>query len=1134
MSRLRSSAQRWRGLLHVFLLVPAFAIVAYGQTSQITGRVADPSGAVIPGAAVVVTNTDTGIERVVSANAQGYYTATLLTRGTYRVQAESDGFKPTARTNQTLDEGQILRLDFVLEVGQVTEVVEVVGSTPLLQTEDTSMATVMPNRKITDLPLAGRNPQVLVALAPGVRPIGAFGGMPVSSFDGSRMSIGGGSPSGNNIQVDGIAAENFTSGGLQTYLSVDATEEFRLVTRNPSAEHGRTGGGVLNFISKSGTNEFHGSGYWFHRNKALNANDYFSNASGQDKAPLVFNQWGATLGGPIKRDKTFFFFNYEEFRERTLSRTFRTLPTALQRAGDFSQTFDRNGNTVLVHDPLTTTQAASGGRVREAFANNVIPGSRIHPVSAAAAAYWPSPTSAGDPVTNTNNFFGQASQPLDQKVLGLKIDHNFTPERRFSARYTYNRTKRLNPVFYDNIGEIDGGWVRFIRDPTAFSYTDSLRPNLLLEARAGVNGYGLDRPDLITDFDVAELGLPSSLNTNLQKQVFPEFLPADVSGIGSSKGFKQTNWTWNWGANLTWIKGSHTVKFGGEERIYQNNNDQGGPSLRFNFARNFTRGPNPNNTAANSGHGVATMLLGTPTAGQVRRWPTTTYTAKYYGFFIQDDWKATRKLTLNLGLRYEYDGAVTDRFNAISNFDPDLLFDVDGVQMRGAVVHPGSNGLSRGHRHNWKTDFGPRFGFAYQASPSMVVRGGYGLYYLPATGNFVRLGQTGFALNTELVSSVDGGFTPNDTLDNPFPNGIGLPPGAALGPLTGLGTSAEGNARNLSRATSQQWNLNIQKQFAGGWMTELGYSGNRGTHLGAATSYDFLPEQFLALGTALQEQVDNPYYGVIPAGTLAQPTVSRGALLDTFPQFLGTSNAVDHWASSIYHAFTARIERRFASGFSVLSAYTWSKLIDDNLGNGVNNFADSGNNGVQNWSDRRAERAISTSNQPHRLTVAGLWELPFGKTGPKAVRAIAGGWQVNSLVTLASGNVISITQSAVPFGGNRPNVVGDPKLDNPDIEQWFNADAFSPISAFTFGNAPRNLPRTRTDSLFNLDLSIFKNIRLMERATLQLRGEFFNLTNTPTFGNPGSNALAGNFGVVRSLAPNTLPRRIQFGAKILF
>jgi outer membrane receptor protein involved in Fe transport len=1120
------------------LLIASTALPLAAQTAQITGRVVDSSGGVITGAKVSVRNIETGVARSVDTNDQGYYAAPLLTRGQYEVIAEMTGFRSARQTGVTLDEGQILRADFTLEVGQVSERVEVSASAPLLQTEDTSLSAVVTNKSVVDLPLVGRNPLALAALQAGVRATGRFGDLPVSSFDGSRASIAGGPPSANNYMVDGVAAENFTSGGMNVTLSVDATEEFRVITKNPSAEYGRTAGGVINVISKSGSNQFHGTAYEFHRNKVLNANDFFSNRANRARAPFVFNQYGLAGGGPIRKDKTFFYANWERFHQRTLERAFRTVPTDLQRQGDFSQTFAAAGQPIMIYDPATTRPdpANPANRIRDPFPGNVIPANRISPAARAILNYYPRANDPGAPITQANNFFGQASAPLDKDMWGVRIDHYLTPTRRIFGRYTWDDTFRGSANYYDNVSEINTSDLIFRRRSYVFNYSDSLRPNLLFEARAGLNRYAPDRPTRSLGFDVTQIGLPGYINTAVPIPTFPRFNITDLTAIGADQGdhLIQGNNAWTAASNATWIRGAQTIKFGAEYRVYQLNNSQNSSLLDFSFARNFTRGPNPNNTAINSGHGLATFLLGTPTGGTARIGPFTTYTAKSLGLFIQDDWKITPRLTLNLGVRWEFEGALTDRYNAISNFDPEASYTIRGVPFRGGTVYPGEGGLPRGYRDNWFNLFGPRFGFAWQALSNTVIRGGYGLYYAPTTGNFVRIGQSGFSQNNVMVTSLDGGFTPANTLANPYPDGVTRPLNAAAGPGAALGTSAEGNVRSMSVPYAHQWNFNVQRQFRGNWLLEVGYAGNRGVHLPGPREYDYLPQQFVELGTQLQQQVPNPYFGIITTGNLSAPQVQRGALLDTFPQFTG-AGTIDHWASSIYHALMVRGEKRFSGGLSVLVSYAFTKTIDDNGGNGLNGFFNGGNNGVQNWNDLRAERAVSTINLPHRLVITPLWALPFGQNGNRFVRSVFGGWQIGGILTTQSGEPIGITQNAVPFGGNRPNVVGDPNdISNRSIDRWFNTDAFQVIPAFTFGNAPRNLPRTRTDSLFNLDFSVLKDIPLTERFRLQLRGEAFNVTNTVTFGNPGTNRSATNFGVVAGYATNYDPRRIQLAAKVIF
>lgn len=1130
--------KRILGIVPYLLLLAFLAQASLAQSSQITGRITDPSGAPIASAQVIVRNVDTGIARTTTTSADGYYTVPLLPRGTYQIIVESSGFKSLRQTPSLVEDGQVFRSDLTMQIGEIAESVEVVAETGMLSTETTNISTVVPNQRVLDLPLAGRNPLMLANLVPGVRPVGQFGGLTVSSFDGSRTSIAGGGPSTNNYMIDGVAAENFASGGIQATLAPDATEEFRVITRNPSAEYGRSGGGFVNIVSKSGTNRWTGSAFEFLRNRNLNANNFFTNAAGRDRAPFTYNQFGATLGGPIKRDKTFFFFNWEAVRQREQAQTFRTVPTALQREGNFSQTFDNQGRPVTIYDPYTTVPNpdSPGRQIRTPFANNQIPGNRIHPVPAAVTTYYPAANQAGVAFTEAQNFFAQASAPVDKDVYGLRIDHDFNERRRVFGRYTRDNTFRGAANYYGNIAEIGTSDLNFLRHSAVVGWTEALSPALLLDARAGVNRYDTPRETRSLGFDVSSIGLPAVLNTQVQLPVFPRFAPGDVTEIGAASDdqLMQGNDSYTANASLTWVRSAHNLKFGGETRIYRANNTQMcGAIQQYGFGRGFTQGPDPNVAASNQGYGFATFLLGTPSSGQINRCPTATYQVPHYALFIQDDWKATPRLTLNLGLRYEIEGALTDRYNAISNFDPTAAVSAGGLNLTGALAYPGTNGLSRGNRDVSRRDFSPRLGVAYQLLPKTVLRAAYGIAFLPTTGIFVRVGQTGFSMQTPMVASIDGGFTPHDTLSNPFPDGVLQPTGSSLGALTGLGTSVSGNLRSLKRGYSQQWNLNIQRELPGNVVVELGYMGNRGVSLPANRTFRYLPESALSQGTALQALVPNYLSGVIESGPLSQPTVTQATLLNYFPQFLGASG-LDSWADSIYHAATVRVEKRFSDGLSLIASYTFSKLIDNNLGNGLNGFADGGNNGVQNWDNLRAERAISTSDLPQRLVVAATYELPFAKNGPMLYRGILGGWQLNSMLTLQSGNVISVSAPAPAFGGFRPNVVGNPSLDSPNIDRWLNRDAFATIAPFTFGNAPRNLPRTRTDGMQNLDLSLFKNFQIRERTRLQLRGEFFNITNTPTFGNPNGNIAAGDFGVVRSLATNSGPRQVQLALKLYF
>lgn len=1124
-----------RLVLGLALLAPGLLLA---QSAQITGRVADSSGAIIANVRLSILNTETGVDRTTVSNSEGYYSVPLLARGSYRVSAQLAGFKEVVRKGLTLDEGQTLRLDITLEVGQVSERIEVSGSAPLLETESPTLSTVITNQKILDLPTVGRNPLQFALLVPGVRTVGSYGDLPVSAFGSGRASIAGGAAGVNNYMVDGIASENFTSGSLQTPLSVDATEEFRLIVRNPSAEFGRTGGGIINLTSKSGTNQYHGSAYEFLRNKVLRANDFFANRAGRTRQPLTFNQWGATFGGPIKKDKTFFFFNWEEFKQRTLATTIRSVPTSLQRNGDFSQTLTGAGALVQVFDPFSTRTdpANPSNRIRDQFPGNVIPANRLSPTARAVNDFYPQANAVGVTNTNANNFFGVGSSPLDKRIYGLRLDHYLSPTRRVAGRYTYDKTVQGVPNFYDNIAEIQTSNLPLQRHSGFVSYTDTLRSNLLLDARAGLNFYNPKRETRSLGFDSTKLALPARLNGLMQIQSFPRFNMSDMTAVGADQGdtLVQSNKAFSYTASLTWIRSKHTFKFGSDNRVYQLNNTQGAAGANFDFGRGFTQGPNPNNAGAASGFGFASFMLGTPSGGSVGFGAPVTETVKNFAVFAQDDWKLTPKLTLNLGIRWEVEGGITDRYGVISNFDPDARPTINGINLRGGLSFPGVNGNTRGHRDAELTNFQPRLGFAWQFLPRSVLRGGYGITYLPTSGIYVGLDRAGFSLNTPFVSSIDGGFTPNETLANPFPNGKLSPIGSSQGALSLLGQGISGNLRNIKRGYAQQWGLSMQREVFQGWLVEAGYMGNRGVSLPGRRNYDYLPQQFQSLGTDLQQLVDNPFFGTIaPNLSLGQRQVTRATLLDTYPQFAGASGYAT-LADSIYHAATLRVEKRFSQGLSLLLAYTFSKLIDNNLGDGGSGFSESGDNGVRNWDNIAAERSVSSNDLPQRLVLSASYEIPLAKSAPRVVKAIAGGWQINTIASFQSGNVISIGQNGTAFGSSKPNAVGDPSAANPTIDAWLNRAAFANSLPFTFGNVGRNLPRTRTDGLNNIDFSLLKSFTLLERFKFQFRAESFNLFNTPTFGNPNGNIDSGAFGTITGFAANSSPRNIQLGLKLYF
>jgi len=1120
------------------------ALAGYSQrvTGTITGAVTDTSGAAIAGVEVRLSNTQTGLSRSAKSDEEGGFRFLVLQPGVYTLDVSQTGFKAVRRDSIVVEADRSLAVPVRLEVGAVTEVVEVTGGTALLEPNTSSLGTVMDSRKVEDLPLNGRNPLGLANLIPTVRGIGFFGGQVLSSWRLAAISIGGGPPLANGFLVDGIASEKLTIAGTQTFLSIDSTQEFKVLTNAMSAEFGRTAGGIISIVSKSGTNAFHGNLFEFLRNDNLNANDFFANRAGRTVAPLAFNQFGGSLGGPVKRNKIFFFANYDAFIERRGVQSIITSPTALQRAGDFSDTRTANGSLITIFDPNTTRANPAGGFIRDAFPGNVIPANRIDPVGRNALTYYPQPNLPGALNTRAQNLFLQGPGPINRHAITAKGDWNISANRRISGRYTWDDLNWKFASVWNTPAEPDGRSVLIPRNSSSLNYNETITPTLLLEARTGFNREHENFFTPSEGFDIATLGFPAAfkqqtyVGRGAATGRFPTFNVADAANFGAIASRGSPSHTTLTSAALTKITGAHTIKTGYEHRFYAVNDYGREFSVgTYSFNRGFTQGPNPVQAGANAGFGVASLLLGTPASGFARLQTDGTASVKYHAAFVQDDWKISRRLTLNIGLRWELEAPPTDRYNVLSTFDPNVAspLRVPGLDLRGGLTYPGVGGASRYQRDvNWN-DFGPRFGFAYQATQKTVVRGGAGIMYVPIT---VSLARTGYLNDTPMVTSLDDGLTPADRMSNPFPTGLTPPTGSKDGLLTGVGTAIAGQLKNAQRGYTEQWNITIQHQPWNNWLFEAAWVGNHGVRLFAdARNLNQISDANFAQGATLVQPVPNPFRGIIASGPLSGATITRQQSLLPFPQFTGVNAGYSFINNSIYHALAIKVEKRMANGLSFLMAYTGAKLIDDGANAGQVRPGAAISTTVQNWSNLRAERSKSAQDVPQRMVFSALWEMPFGKTGSGFVRHAIGGWQLNAIQTIESGTPIALA-ATVAGGGNRPNVVpgAQAKLENPTIDRWFNTEAFSNPLGYTYGNVSRTLPNVHTDSLYNIDVSLFKNFAIRENVKLQFRAEAFNFTNTPTFGEPGRGINTATFGIVTAQAFNPKPREVQLALRLTF
>ena len=1144
-------------LIAAVALIVSIPMVAQQTSGSISGTVTDPSDAVMAGVEVKLTNLGTGITQTRSSDNAGVYRFLLLPPGHYRMEAERAGFKNFSREDILVEINRSVNVPIVMSVGQVSEKVVVSGGADLLEPETSTLGTVMDQRKIEDLPLNGRNPMGLANLIPTVRGIGYFGGEILSTWRMGQLVIAGSSPLNNGYLIDGIANEKLTDYSAMAFLPVDATSEFKVQTNAMSAEYGRTGGGVVSVVSKSGNNQYHGLLFEYLRNTLLNSNEFFTNKAGSPRLDVKVNTFGGTFAGPVKKDKLFFFVNAEGFIERRAASLTTSSPDDLQRSGDFSQTFNSSGQLIAIYDPNSTVQdpsKPSGNYIRTPYAGNKIPASQMSPIAQNVLKYYPKPNLPGLPFTHAQNLFLKGPTPINKSNVGIKMDYNLSPTRRISGRYSRDVLDWGFTNYFNNIADTDGRHIMDPRRTAVLEYTDTFSPTLLLNARIGVNREQEHTIAPGHNFDVTTLGFSQKYASQIQYGEmgvgFPAFSITDGASFGRPDSTGNPTATGTANVTVTKMAGKHSIKSGYEQRLYRRSDwGTSNSSGSYGFARSWTQA-NPLAASTTSGYGVATFVLGIPTSGTVGIQTDSVVSMNYSALFIQDDWKVSRRLTLNLGLRWEYEGPMKERRNIFPNIDLTVPtgLKVPGMPtLMGGYVWPATNGMPNGLTGQNFKNFGPRVGFAYQASAKTVVRGGYGISYIPTFGPGGSAAGAGLVTSSTMQTSSDGGLTPYTTLTNPFPDGITQPTGNKLGTMTGVGTALTvGQLRYVERGYSQQWNVTVQHQPWNNWLFEGAWVANHGVHLTmGGQPLDLLPDQYLSLGSGLTTSVPNPFYGYITGTgtTLQNPTVTQRQLLLPYPQFLSTSGGSVYRGNSIFHALTFKVEKRFSRGFSILASYTFSKLLDD-LGSTGRPGAITGT-GIQDWWNLRLERSPSYQDIPQRVVITGQWQIPF-KSQDRILKALFGGWQINGMNTMESGRPITPAAAAVT-GSNATRPNRNPGVSvipaSQDLYHWFNnvSCATDPAHAafcqppnYTYGNAPRTLGEIRGPSFFNLDASVFKTFPIKERYNLQFRTEAFNMTNTPQFEPPSGNISSATYGVVTATITPAHTREIQFALRLTF
>ena len=1136
----------------LFLLTQVGTVSAQAARTELLGQVRDQNSALVPHAKLVLTEVASR-QSLSKETEDGNYTFTNLKPGIYNITVEANGFKQSVREGIRLTTGERVRVDVVLDPGSVSESVTVTQDASLLRTESGSLGQLISNRKISNIPLNGRNFLSLVGLAAGVAQ------PPPTTAGPSFPRINGGRPRTNEYLFDGISVLQPEPGQVAFFPIVEAIQEFKVEVNSPPAEFGRFNGGVVNLTTKSGSNDFHGSAFEFLRNEVLNARNLFAPATAANPKKPVFrrNQFGFVAGGPVIKDKTFFFGDYQGTRQQIARVRISSVPTIAQRQGNFGSSvgallfLQANGSigTAVTANPVNVTdtngnviQARVGQIFRptdhRAYAGNQIPINTFDPVAAGLLQRYPQPTTTG----SANNFTRIGNERTNQDQYDIRIDHSVSAKNQIYGRFSYARdiTSPVTPL-PEGSGNITTGVTGLTATKAqsfASNFVHVFNPRLLNELRVGYTRRSIDRE--ATELDSApsdSLHLPGIPTNGAFENTLPTFTIAGLQQLGPSANTAsqfRTDVTQIFDS-LAWQRGRHSFKAGLDFRWERLDVIQPpSPTGNFSFSTLFTNSqaiPIIGSALSSfTGNSLASFLL-----GQVQTFSIDIQQnvlrprAHTQEYFIQDDFKASSRLTINAGLRYTLNFPSTDADNQ------GAVFNLQTQQLD----YLGQNGFSEAARQLHKLDLGPRLGVAYRMNDKTVLRAGYGVVWIEQAGITTPFTTPQFPF-IQTVSQ--------RTLDNIAPAFVlATGPNVAPIPLTpdaGLGQGVFTVDAGLGSGYAQQWNVAVQRELMRNMVVEVAYAGSKITHVGIPdTNINQLTQSQLALGASLLTRVPNPFFGQIPrSSNLGDPTIPLAQLLKPYPRFTNVTLYRNNVGNTNYNALQAKLEQRFSHGASFLLSYTRSKLIDEAssvfdasiLTGPIANFP------VADSFNRRLERDLSTGDIPNVFAASFTYELPFGK-GKRfnpggVVGKVVEGFEIAGVITLQSGIPLAVTQATnfnvfAGYGTQRPNLIGNPSLPGSQqtTAQFFNVAAFTQAPQFMIGTSSRN--PVRGPHYRNGDIAIIKRTYFGEMRNIEFRAEFFDVTNTPPLGAPNTVLASAGFGSITSAGD---PRVIQFGLKVNF
>jgi hypothetical protein len=1171
----------------LFLSVASLSIsialpVAHGQTlastAAFSGSVSDPSGARVVNANVTLSSPEKGITRVFKTDAEGNFSFALLPAATYTLTVEAAGFKTFKQQGVTLEVGQSASQSVILTIGS-TEQVVVESMAPLLQVDNANVGDVVSTKQVTELPLNLRNVFNFVQLNSSVNNLSqqqtlqSGGEQGTADQDVSFFNFGGGYFGTTAFLLDGVWDTSTGWGGVIYVPSPDNVQEFKVQQNSFSSQYGWSTGNVINVVTKSGGSSLHGNAYDYLRNGKLDANYFFNAINGLPKQNSHRNQFGVSLGGPVyipgvykQRDKTFFFFNYEGHRQNDpLSADVNTVPVSAFRNGDFSALLgeqvgtDALGRPILsgqIYDPFSTRPITAGqvdpvtgltatnsGFIRDPIAGNNLANSinGIDPVGQQLVNFYPAPINS----QLTNNWTAAGLGGNNSDEYSGRIDHNFSDKTRLYGRYSYKRQfKDVSPAYFGADNPAGPGQ----RNPNnrwsvALGVSQVFTPTFTMSVNVGGMKWVEGNTMQSAGFKPSSLGLPAFVDENSAQ--FPVITPAGYLSEGPLQGAGTAEFprsAESGTVDFVKVQGKHQLSFGYMGIAIDENGGRIAPTS-FGFNNLFTAGPDPSNPTANTGDSIASLLMGTPANGGTGVNVSNVARTWLHGLYLQDDWKMTRKLTLNLGLRWEVQSPMTDRFDRLVTFDYSAVNPISsavGQNYLGQLVFATSG--NRGQYDTNYKHFAPRVGFAYQLMPKIVLRGGYGVFFPNQYLNAPQI--TGFSSATPYVASLDGGISPcaGCTLSNAFPNGPVPIVGNSLGGLTNVGFSTNAVSRTRKTYYAQQWMFGVQYAPTANDVIDLTYVGNHNVHtLASALNLNQLDPKYFSMGNALLDQVPNPFFGHITSSGcgLDQPTVLQGQLLRPHPQFCDINEIQAPAGDSHYNALSANYTHRVSQGLTLLASYTFSKFLDNVGGpetwaNASANFSEN----IRNVYSLAAEKSVDATDITHSFVLSYVYELPVGKgrkfgSGMSGVlNAIVGDWQTSGIATFKGGFPLTITSSGNGlnyFGaGQHVDVVGDYHISNQNRTQWFNTAAFQVAAPWSLGNAPRYFSDLRSPGYKNWDISIQKYFPVRESVRFQFRLDMFNAFNHVNFFKPNT-FMGGGFGTINGAWG---PRLMQAALKL--